>query len=96
MDWVIIFRQHAASIYGFVHLYVCYIKQNFRPLLGKVGDLWWKMTLGGRQPLLEDDLQWKTTFSERRPSGVDDFWWKTTFGERRPFGERQPSVEDDI
>ena len=26
-------------------------------------NVWWKMTFGGRQPLVEDDLQWKTPFS---------------------------------
>ena len=51
----------------------------------------WKMTFGGRQPLLEDDLWWKTTFGGRQPSMEDGV------GGRRPlFGERQPSVEDNL
>ena len=34
-----LFRQHAASIYGFVRSLVCFIlsKKKFRPLLSKVG-----------------------------------------------------------
>ena len=61
-------------------------------------DLPWKMTFGGRQPLVthnlskrrpsvEEDLQWKTTFDGRRP---DDLWVKTTFGGRRLL------VEDNL
>ena len=33
-----VFRQHAASIYGFVHQFVSlFVKKKFRPLLSKVG-----------------------------------------------------------
>ena len=48
------------------------------------------MTLGGRQPSLEDNLQWKTTFGGRWPLVDDDFLWKTT------LGGRQRSVEDKV
>ena len=40
----------------------------------------WKMTFGGRRPMVEDDLWWKATFGGRQPSVEDDLWWKTNFG----------------
>ena len=52
--------------------------------------LQWKMTFGGRRPLVEDDLRWKMTFGGRRPLLEDDLWWKMTCGGKRP------SVEDDV
>ena len=53
-------------------------------------DLWWKMTFGGRRPLVEDKLRFKTTFWGRQPLVEDNLCWKTT------FGGRQPSVKDDL
>ena len=53
-------------------------------------DLRWKMTFGGKEPLVEDALWWKTTFGGRQPKEEDNFLWKTT------FVGRQPSVEDDL
>ena len=31
-------------------------------------DLQWKMTFGGRRPLMEDDIRWRTTLDRRGPS----------------------------
>ena len=53
-------------------------------------NLWWKMTFGGRRPLVEDDLLWKTNFIGRWTSVEDNLQWKRTFGGRRL------SVEDDL
>ena len=30
-------------------------------------DLWWKMTIDERHPLMEDNILWKTTFDGRQP-----------------------------
>ena len=40
--------------------------------------LWWKRTLDGRRPLMEDDLWWKKTYDGRRLMMKDDLWWKAT------------------
>ena len=67
----------------------------------------WKITLGGRRPLVEDNLLWKTTIIGSQPSVEDTLQWKTPFVGRRPsleddlcwkttFGGRQSSVEDDL
>ena len=43
------------------------------------GNIQWKTTFDGRQPLMEDNIQWKTTFDRRRPSMEQ---WKATFNGR--------------
>ena len=64
-------RQHATSIYGFVHSFVsfviCVSNKNLRPLLSKVG-INQGVMVGGIQPLVKEDLRWKMTFIGRRPS----------------------------
>ena len=70
-------------------------------------NLRWKMTLDGRQPLMEDDPWWKTTFDGRWTLMEDDLWWKMTFEGRRhsmevnlqsktTFNGRGHLMEDDI
>ena len=39
---------------------------------------WWKMTIDGRQPLIEDSHLWTRNFDERWKM-EDEIWWKTTF-----------------
>ena len=99
-----LFRQHTASIYGFVRMLRLYATstKKFRSLLDKVGgknlnvDCSHKYKInqgfmvGGRRPSVEEDLWWKTTFCGRRPLVENNLWWKTTFGGRRPF------VKDDF
>ena len=55
-------------------------------------DLWWKMTFGGRRPLVEDHFWWKTTFGGRQPLVEDDLWWKTAFGGKRLLVEDDPCM----
>ena len=68
---------------------------------------WWKMTLSGRQPLVEEDHWMRMTFPGRQPKEEDDFLLKTTFVGRRPKDEedflckttfvgRQPTEEDNL
>ena len=47
-------------------------------------NLQWKMTFGGRQPLVEDNLWWKTTFSGGWPLVENNLRWRTTFSGRQP------------
>ena len=53
-------------------------------------DFWWKTTIGGRWPLVEDYLGWKTTLGGRRPPVEDNLWWKTTFSGKKSL------VENDL
>ena len=71
---------------------------------------WWKMTIDGRQPLIEDILWWMANLDERQHLMEDDLWWKTTFDELRPsktpkedvlrwktiFDGRRPSMQDNL
>ena len=91
-----IFRQHAASIYGFV----CQCLRLFRPkkfyATSKQGR---RLRFGMLTVLLltniriikvEDNLWWKIAFGGRWPLVKDGLQWKTT------FSGRQHSVENDL
>ena len=87
------FRQHAASIYGFVCLFRSFVKKNYC-LNDQAHFAWFTLwvprgQLGGSSGA-EEDLQWKTTFDGRRPSMEDDLQWKTTSDGRCPL------MEDDL
>ena len=87
-----IFRQHAASIYGFVRSCVSFVRQKkFRPLLSKVGG--WDLVCWLLSQILDQPRcygRWKTTFCK------DDQRWKTTFIGKQPSVGRWPSVEDNF
>ena len=92
----ILFRQHAASIYGFVCFVFLFHFVRQKKCLSKRPSSYCLIHFGGssgaaqgqlgvgRRSLMEDDLRWKMTFDGRRPSMEDDLRWKTTFDRRRP------------
>ena len=61
--------------------------------LTKVGR--WKMSFGGRQPVVEDDLWWEMTFGGRRLMVEDDLWGKTTFIGGRPLVDLAEQCHSD-
>ena len=93
-----IFRQHAASIYGFVRQFISLFRPKKIQAISKQGR---RLRFGMLSVLTnirstkvlwqaEDDLRWKTTFSGKRPQGEDDLWWKTTLCERQTLVEDNP------
>ena len=95
----LVFRQHAASIYGFVCSFrfvsfVCFVKKNVC-LNDQAHIAWFTSGVAQGSSEEEDDLWWKTTFDGRRPSTEDDLWQKTIFTED-DLWRRQPLTEDDL
>ena len=81
----ILFRQQAASIYGFVR-FVSFVSFRQKRCLSKQPcSLLLDSLL--QQVNMKDDLRLKTNLDGRRPSMEDDLIWKTTFNRRRPLME---------
>ena len=87
MDWNMkcsgtlnkLFRQHAASIYGFVRPFCMYACQKKIDLICLI-DLY---PISYFQPCIICMIKFYLSFSGRRPSRKGDLWWKTTFSGRQ-------------